>query len=246
MKIHILSDLHLEHAHYIPECVDTDVIVLAGDIGVGTSGIDWAKEHFEKTVLYVPGNHEYHDPCLSMAEHMAAMKEAAEGSNVMLLDNDMVEIGGLRFLGSTLWTDLSNFGSTLYCDRDNIVAGHDADNAPIHFSVEHQQALFERNSDWLKTELGKAFAGKTIVVTHHAPSLRSLHPQYVGNDWNPCFMSNLEGLMPGVDCWVHGHTHSNFDYRVGTMRVVCNPRGYPNDLGGWENEAFNPSKIISI
>jgi len=246
MTLQVMSDLHLEHAPFYPEQSDADIVVLAGDIATGSDGVLWARDMFQCSVIYVCGNHEYHDPCLSISEHMAAMKKAAEGSNVMLLDNDMIEIGGVRFLGSTLWTDLSDFGSTLYCDRDNIVVDHDADNAPIHFSVEHQQALFERNSDWLETELGKPFEGKTVVVTHHAPSLRSLHPQYAGNDWNPCFMSNLEDLMPGVDLWLHGHTHSSFDHQIGTTRVVCNPRGYPSELGGWENREFNPSKVISI
>jgi len=246
MKLQVMSDIHLEHAPFYPEQSDANLVILAGDIATGTDGVLWARDTFQCSVIYVCGNHEYHAPCLSMAEHMAAMKEASESSNVMLLDNDIIEIGGVRFLGSTLWTDLSDFGSTLYCDRDNIVAGHDADNAPTHFSVEDQQALFERNSDWLKTELERPFEGKTVVVTHHAPSVRSLHPQYVGNCWNPCFMSDLEGLMPGVDLWLHGHTHSSFDYRVGTTRVVCNPRGYPSTFDGWENQEFNPSKVIFI
>jgi len=246
MKLQAMSDLHLEHAPFYPEQSDADIVVLAGDIATGTDGVLWARDTFQCSVIYVCGNHEYHDPCMSMSEHLLAMRNAAKGSNVIVLDNDVVEIEGVRFLGSTLWSDLNGFGSVLHCDHDNIVVNHESADAPVYFSVKQQQMLFERNRHWLQTELERLFNGKAVVVTHHAPSVQSLHPQYIGNCWNHCFMSDLEKLMPSVDCWIHGHTHSSFDYQVGTTRVVCNPRGYPSEFGSWENQAFNPSKVISI
>lgn len=58
MKIHVLSDLHLETGPYeIPHHMQCDVIVAAGDIGVGTEGIEWLKT-LGKPVVYVLGNHE--------------------------------------------------------------------------------------------------------------------------------------------------------------------------------------------
>ncbi|ATX79533.1 3',5'-cyclic AMP phosphodiesterase CpdA [Mariprofundus aestuarium] len=246
MRLQILSDLHIEHApcHVIQG--SADVVILAGDISESAEGILWARDTFQSPVIYVSGNHEYHDPSFSMAGHMEAMRNATAGSNVILLDNETTVIGGVRFLGSTMWTDLSNFGAVLYCDYDNIVVEHEHGRAPIHFSVEQQQMRFDRNLKWLCTELSKPFQGKTVVVTHHAPSLKSLHPQYVGNPWNPCFMSNLQSLMPGVNLWVHGHTHSSFDYQLGSTRVICNPRGYPLPLGGWENPAFDSMLVVEV
>src|SRR5712691_9419481 len=108
MKIHILSDLHLEFSEQHPplELPDTgaDVVVLAGDIDNGTCAIDWAEETFpHKTVLYVPGNHEYYGAQLPDAARVLRAR-AAESPNVHLLDNDELVIDGVRFLGTTLWT----------------------------------------------------------------------------------------------------------------------------------------------
>jgi hypothetical protein len=78
----------------------------------------------------------------------------------------------------------------------------------------------------------------TVVVIHHLPHRRSIHPKYNGSDLNPSFASDLSDLMgPPVSLWIHGHTHESFDYVVNSTRVVCNPRGYaPMEL----NESFDP------
>ena len=250
MNIHLLSDLHLECALFAPSVNSADVVVLAGDIGVGNKGMIWARDVFDAPVIYVCGNHEYHDPRWSMAEHKTWMRQACEGSNVHLLDNDVVIIDGVRFIGSTLWADLTHAPDALCCDTDRIVVKYDINRTVCgltHFSEAYAQSLFEKNRAWLASELAKPFDGKTVVVTHHAPSFGSLHAQYAGNPWNPCFISDLEHLMgDNVDLWLHGHTHNNFDYRVHGTRVVCNPRGYPNPLGNWENRMFDPDLMIEL
>ncbi len=250
MNIQLLSDLHLECASFVPPLNSADVVVLAGDIGVGTQGLKWAKDVFDVPVVYVCGNHEYHDPRWSMAEIKAFMRRTCEGSNIHLLDNDVVIINDVRFIGSTLWADLTRAPDALCCDTDRIVVKYDISRAVgglTHFSGAYAQSLFEQNSAWLASELAKPFDGKTVVITHHAPSFGSLHAQYAGNPWNPCFMSDLEHLMGDkVDLWLHGHTHNNFDYRVNGTRVVCNPRGYPNPLGHWENMMFDAGMVIGL
>jgi len=250
LNIQLLSDLHLECASFVPPLNSADVVVLAGDIGVGTQGLKWAKDVFDVPVVYVCGNHEYHDPRWSMAEIKAFMRRTCEGSNIHLLDNDVVIINDVRFIGSTLWADLTRAPDALCCDTDRIVVKYDISRAVgglTHFSGAYAQSLFEQNSAWLASELAKPFDGKTVVITHHAPSFGSLHAQYAGNPWNPCFMSDLEHLMGDkVDLWLHGHTHNNFDYRVNGTRVVCNPRGYPNPLGHWENMMFDAGMVIGL
>jgi len=250
LNIHLLSDLHLERAGFVPPINTADVVVLAGDIGVGTQGLKWAEDAFDVPVIYVCGNHEYHDPRWSMSEHKAWMRQTCEGSNVHFLDNDVAVIDGVRFIGSTLWADLTDAPDALYCDTDNIVVQYESSwdaGGLSHFNEEYAQLLFERNRAWLASELAKPFDGKTVVVTHHAPSFSSLHGQYLGNPWNPCFITNMEFLMgDSVDLWVHGHTHNNFDYRVKGTRVACNPRGYPHPLGGWENSTFDASKMVEV
>jgi len=248
MRILILSDIHLECESFEPPDSSVDIVILAGDIGIGSCGIDWANKYFEVPVLYVPGNHEYHDPSYSMVEICTEMCRASEGSNILLMDNNVFIINGVRFIGTTLWTDLSGFESVLYCDANRIITDYEenSNGEVLNFNRLFAQALFERNSAWLQSELDKPFIGETVVITHHAPSQKSIMPQYVGNAWNPCFASDLERLMDGVDLWVHGHTHSSLDYKINATRVVCNPRGYPDSLEGFENESFDVSMLISI
>jgi predicted phosphodiesterase len=93
MKLHILSDLHIEFAHFeLPE-TDADVIVLAGDVGVGTTGVEWiTKQASNKPIIYVPGNHEFYGHGISLIEEL---KNAAP-CNVHVLDNEQVVIDGVR------------------------------------------------------------------------------------------------------------------------------------------------------
>jgi hypothetical protein len=78
---------------------------------------------------------------------------------------------------------------------------------------------------------------KTVVVGHHAPSRLSTHPKYAHDRiMNGGYSSYLDYLMlanPQIKLWTHGHTHEDFDYMIGSTRVVCNPRGYD----GYEERA---------
>jgi len=105
MRIHVLSDLHLEEQPFTPDAGDADVVVLAGDIHNGAAGIEWAEQVFGVPVLYLAGNHEYYDGEFDAVQ--AAMSAAARGSPVDLLDCSERIIDGVRFLGCTLWTDYS-------------------------------------------------------------------------------------------------------------------------------------------
>ncbi len=107
MRLLLLSDLHREFGDIdIPEN-SADVIVLAGDIDIGTRGVGWAKRVFDKPVVYVGGNHENYGH--SVPAFGQKLRDAAEGSNVRFLENDSVIINGVRFLGCTLWTDFAPF-----------------------------------------------------------------------------------------------------------------------------------------
>lgn len=109
MKLLILSDLHLEFALFQPAETDHDVVILAGDIGVGPETIAEAAHLFAgKPIIFVPGNHEYYNTVLN--ECAEIMRNKAKGLGVHFLDNDEVVIDGVRFIGSTLWTDFRLFG----------------------------------------------------------------------------------------------------------------------------------------
>jgi predicted phosphodiesterase len=246
MKIQVLSDLHIEFQPFEPPPVGADVIVLAGDIHVGAAGVAWALEHIRETpVIYVLGNHEYYRHNLfELCE-----SEMTLGTHVHLLENDGIVIDGVRFLGCTLWTDFMLNG-------DPAIAGFDAermlsDYHLIRVSPAYRKlraadttALHRRSRAWLHAELPRSEL-PTVVVTHHAPATASIAEQYKrDNSLNPAFVSDMGDFVAksGARYWIHGHTHSRFDYTLGTTRVLCNPRGYPREPG----LEFDPSFTVEI
>src|SRR5690606_859556 len=119
-------------------------------------------------------------------------------------------------------------------------------DAPI-FTPQDSAELFSANVRWLDGELGKPFAGPTVVITHHAPSLQSIHARFAGSLFNPAFVSDAEWLLKGgrVRLWIHGHTHDSYDYRVSGTRVLCNARGYVKE-GKVENARFDPKLMVEV
>lgn len=247
MKLHILSDLHLEFSTFDPFKTDADVVVLAGDIAKKSNGIIWAREAFpNKEIIYVPGNHEYYGA--QRADTLAQIRLAAHHCNVHLLDNDEVIINGTRFLGSTLWTDFCLFGSDTK-ESAMIHGGHDLqDFRLIHEGVmlltpARSIVLHEQSLAWLTAKLDTPFDGKTVVVTHHLPSEKSVVERFKQEWLAACFASELDYLFGKMDVWIHGHTHDNLDYKVSGTRVICNPRGYVT-YRGQENFNFNPALVV--
>ncbi len=247
MKIHILNDLHIEFEDFKPPATRADVVVLAGDIGVGLGGLHWAQKQFpDRPVIYVPGNHEYYRNNTGLIDEL----KAGALQNVHVLNDDQVVIDGVRFLGSTLWTDFALLGPQMQVSAMLAARQYMTDFAVIRhgnrgFTPRDAQRLHTDSRAWLSSRLAQPFSGKTVVVTHHAPSSRSISRRYVGDPLSPAFASDLEGLMGErrAVLWVHGHVHDSFDYAVDGTRVVCNPRGYaPSAL----NQDFVPDKVVAL
>src|SRR5690606_37784609 len=99
MRVHILSDLHLSMAPFAAPATDADVVVLAGDITRPDGAMAFASA-LGKPVVYVAGNHEFYGGSLDGT--VARLKELAHGTQVRVLEQDAVVIGGVRFLGTTL------------------------------------------------------------------------------------------------------------------------------------------------
>ena len=267
MKIQLLSDLHLEHSHRHPPFelppTDAEVVVLAGDIDNGTRAIDWAEQTFpDQTVLYVPGNHEYYDADLRTAA--AALKARARRSaNVRLLDNDELTLDGVRFLGSTLWTDFALLGcqniDQVFAESLKYVVDFRKIRMGNDFLTPQQTVDLHRDAIvFLQVQREKQYSGKTVVVTHHAPHPNSVHPRWAGNLVNAAFVSDLTRLMGKSILWLHGHTHDSFDFTVRGTRVLANPMGYrtsnwrePRTAGRalqviTENGRFDPALVVEI
>lgn len=254
MRLRVLSDLHLEHfrqGRELPE-VAADAVILAGDIDVGLAGLEWAAHRFAGTpVLYVPGNHEFYQQ--RMTALRAAMRQRAARLGIHLLDNDSVELQGVRFLGTTLWTDFALYGARTPQDREGIPVGPapletiplEAVSAALRmmpdyslieqpdgevFAPEESVRLHREAVAWLAEELARPCPGPRVVITHHAPLPACIPPRYRGDVLSPAFASNLESLMGSAALWVHGHVHDAVDLTVHGTRVLCNPGGYPDEV----------------
>ena len=254
MKLHILSDLHLSVQGMSQPTTSADVVVLAGDISRPERAAPWALG-FGKPVLYVIGNHEFYGS--SLPEVKAAFHRLFEGTHVHLLDDSALVLGGVRFLGSTMWTDFKANGagdkmaeamrksSEFMFDFQRVRSAAAAD-APL-LTPEDTTRLFATSTRWLDAEWAKPFAGPTVVITHHAPTLHSIHPRFAGSPFNAAFVSDAEWLLRGgrAQLWIHGHTHDSFDYVVNGTRVLCNPRGYAKD-GVNENALFDAGLMVEV
>lgn len=253
MKLNILSDLHLSGGELDIPRNDADVVILAGDIARPEQAVRWASG-FDKPVLYVPGNHEFYGS--SLADTVPKLRQLCAGTGIHVLDCDDIIIQGVRFLGATLWTDFLLHGEggprtqalqeaqNFMRDFQKIHIGAAPDRL---FSPADCAALCQVQSCWLEDRLAQSHAGPTVVVTHHAPSRRSIHPRFAGSLLNACFVSDLDRLGDGrrARLWVHGHTHDSFDYAVNGTRVVCNPRGYCSE-GVNENAAFDANFLVDL
>lgn len=254
MNILVMSDLHLEYEElYVQAPDEADAVILAGDIAEGDAGIRWAQETFpDLPVFYVPGNHEFYGG--EVAGVARAMREAAAESNVVLLENTTAELPGLRLLGTTLWTGFDLFASNdeeelawAKADARRYVPDFDgriscvADGYSISLTPDITQWWHRQAKDWLAKQLAIPFSGKTLVITHHAPSLISVQEAYQRHPATPAWASPLEALVEKADVWVHGHIHQHCDYEVGTCRVVSNPRGYEG-----EAKNFNSSYLLKV
>lgn len=248
MRIHILSDLHLEFAPFQPWKVKADVIVLAGDIHTGLNGIKWIREAFSaQPVIYVPGNHEFYGQ--KIPKLTEEIKAAAAGSNIHMLENDHVEIDGVVFLGATLWTDFRLNGDVVLAEVTAQTGMTDFRRIRVtpsyrRFRPADARRFHAESLQWLVQETGAARGKKVVVVTHHAPSPQSISLRYRNDPLNPAFASNLEPFVAASNAalWVHDHIHQHSDYVVGSTRVIANPRGYPNEL----QIGFKPSLVVEI
>ncbi len=247
MKLYIVSDLHLEFENFEPQDADADIIVLAGDVHVGTKGLKWITDHFAaKPVIYVPGNHEYYSHAIpTITEKLI---ELTKGTNIHILNNEALTIDNVTFLGSTLWTDFNLFStqarSGLYAQL-GMSDFHLIRINPGFRKLKWTDILeIHRESlQWIADNVNTKQNNQFVIVTHHLPTLQSVARQFKDDDLTPAFASNLDYFvaLSEAKLWIHGHTHIACDYQLASTRIVCNPKGYPG-----EKTNFNPNKIVDI
>jgi Icc-related predicted phosphoesterase len=269
MKIQLLSDLHLEsNPDFMPTpAVGADVLVLAGDIGsyqahsaLTTAGdADFGLKRFSPLhgwptpVLFVPGNHEYDGMDFDAAH--TRLQDTCAKLGITWLEREVRVLDGVRFVGTTLWTDFDALGPL----SGQVLP----EKIPAHFS--HPNSQYTRHlkardkafraanyylrktlttrqgepwlaegvreqalvcQDWLSQALSTPFDGPTVAVTHFAPSLNSADPRYGRVPGTAGFCNALDPWLAQAQLWLHGHLHCASDYTHNGCRVVANPLGY--------------------
>lgn len=280
MKIQLLSDLHLEaHPTFTAQPTPgADVLVLAGDVGSYQAGskledTDFGLPRFSPRhgwptpVVFVPGNHEYDAQDFDAAH--ARLRATAQRLGLIWLERETVVLHGVRFVGTTLWTDFDALGPS-------------AADVPVHKGVNHgvnvlaqqlkardkafraanyylRKTLTSRHGapwlaeqvreqalqcqHWLRSALATPFDGPTVAVTHFAPSLHSADPRYGHVPGTAGFCNALDDLLPQAHTWLHGHLHAPSDYQHQGCHVVANPLGYARKN---EQATFRPELLIEI
>ena len=273
MKIALMSDLHLEFertthgfklppgsnhpAHHVTnsygqhyslgpdlrplKAEHPDMVILAGDIGVGGAAMDYANavaRYLESaTVVLLPGNHEYYGATMEgVVQTLSERADPAEFANNTVLIKSQ---HGIRFLFTTLWTQYDNNPPMLNDYR--IIGWRGRILRPGDTQQFHQEAV-----RWLDKQLSSPWAGKTVVVTHHASSLRLelQNPQYQVTNLTRAFHAELDELISHYrpEAWLFGHHHWCLDVTIDGTRFVSNQRGYPKEFTG----GFDPAKIVVI
>ncbi|MGE0851888.1 MAG: metallophosphoesterase [Hyphomicrobiaceae bacterium] len=253
MRCHYLSDLHLESQGFNWRLPKGDVLIIAGDLCHASCldpartdrysvdqrsrvyrFVDAALASF-KDVLLVPGNHDHYDGIFDDTAGLLARYLPG----VTVLDNRHVEIGGVRFFGTTLWSDFEGrsadcmdavkrrVGDLFFVKKRDL----DADGKEIlrKFAPRDALAAFDASVTALRACHSSAEGRQMIVISHHPPTRKGLNPRHSGNGLDGLYASDLDEALEGwegVSHWVHGHTHIRRTYRVGNTVLMANCRGF--------------------
>lgn len=277
MRLQFFSDLHLERnlGRRFEAADDVDVLILAGDIGSYQPGSrirtdDFGLARFSplgegqcwKRVLFVPGNHEYDG--LELADARNKLQQTCEQLGIEWLDQAVITMGPVRFVGSTLWSDFDALAKT-EATLARILAAREKAFRAANFYLRKNTALKGGQAmmadalrdvaldsqAWLREALATPFAGKTVAVTHFAPSLRSADPRYGVTPGTAGFCNALDELFEYAELWIHGHLHCPTDYTVEGQsgakpwrcRVLANPLGY---AGKGEQQGFRDQWVVEV
>ncbi len=274
MNIQLLSDLHLEAN---PDFVATpapgaDLLVLAGDVGSYQTRRDgsvmaepdWGLQRFSPLpqyagwpvpVLFLPGNHEY--DALDVDDAHRELRRTCERLGMVWLERETLVLDGVRFVGTTLWSDYDALGKTMTPPGNGDLEQRDKAFRAANFYLskmagQRHGRLFDAEAmrelglecqHWLREALAQPVPGPTVAVTHFAPTLHSVDPRYGLSPGTAGFCNALDELLPRADLWLHGHLHHALDLQVGRCRIVANPLGYAHKN---EQDGFRPTGLIQV
>lgn len=279
MFLRVYSDIHLdwfaERASsvgdsafwYPPELPDDKetILILAGDLWVGTKFIRWDKMSWIskvaprfKQVLIVLGNHDYWPQgdlsILGAAEKCNDMFEKMGLDNVILLDMDTYTEGDYLFVGATLWTDMFKFdplamhNMSSFMRYDGKIAYDTGPNGEwSRFSSEKWVGTHIKHRDYIKHIASQNRDKKLIVITHHLPLMVMIDPHYAGSQDNAYYMSDLSDLIldnDNIKLWCCGHSHHTSDFYFEQCRMINNSVGYSSEHK--EQEGLVSHAVIEV
>lgn len=267
MKVKILSDLHLDINSNTPLSLpDTDVFtIICGDIsGHMSDTVNWINQNAKQGV-FVEGNHIGYNNKKHSIQYLQTelQKQFPIDSDISYLYDDYKVIGDYVFVGGILWTNYMLTGEPyVYYHKQialqymndfkynyyNILGNVNKENGLTvkKLSPTNCETMFYKTKGIIREACEKFPDKKIIVITHHAPSEKSISVEYSTHKATASYASNLENFIldhPNIKLWCHGHIHSPSDYMIGDCRVICNPRGYEKYS---ENKNFNSHLVIDI
>lgn len=187
-------------------------------------------------IVFLLGNHEFYfwDFLTTRYLFECFLYEdcALDRDQFVLLECGELEINpDVILLGATLWTDFdkANPIAMQSCqqgmnDYRNISVGKDT-----KLKAGDTLALHRYTLDWLGQKADENSHRRVIVATHHAPSRLSLNKGYNRANTMHAYYSDLSDFIldrPQISDWIHGHTHIQDSYDIGTTKVHSLARGY--------------------
>lgn len=265
MKLHILSDLHVDVDSYdFVHVPDARFVIIAGDVGekLTKKSLVWLAAEVKRRgaeIVYVPGNHDFYKTNVP-SELERARAAAAELGIHLLATGESVLLQGVKIVGATLWTDYNLSGNRALAmvdagDRNLGLNDHRYIRHNGRFHPRTAASLHYQQRMAIRTALEEPFEGPTVVVTHHAPHPRSLKVPSDNPHLDAAYASDLGEMIAELrpTLWIHGHVHTSQDYMIADTRVVSNPRGYFTWKAGDgevrkvpENPAFDPEFTVTI
>jgi hypothetical protein len=215
------------------------------------------------SVIYIAGNHEHYHG--DFAKSIGTIRDRLGYLvNLHVLDKESVLINNVFFIGGTLWTDMNKEdGITLMHMKSMMNDFRSVENSArkthyrdtlgnshvriARFTPDDAVEDHKKMLEYIKIMVEGKHGQKIVVVGHHAPSKASTHPRYANETiMNGGYSSDLSEFIldhPQIKLWTHGHTHENFDYLIGSTRIVCNPRGYINYEASADNFTLKTVEI---
>jgi len=239
MQIALFSDLHIEfNPNLILDASAADLVVLAGDIGPVEDSLALAAQLADKhgiPVIFVPGNHEYYGQDIEELNQSLRNWHEPSGLVHVLIERAVV-LKGVRFIGTTLWTDFRLHGEAGAAMAENAAKSFLPDFKQIRrggqpLAVTDLKELYQQARHFLEQELA-ASAEPCVVITHFGPEGPCCAPQFAKSPLTPYFINNCTDLIERYQprYWMFGHTHHSVDYQHGDTRVVSNQHGYPHEV----------------